>query len=75
MHPCSVYALPVVIGFWAGFWAMNSGAGVGSVAVGLAAGMLMFLLGQIALGTVRSVPIGLVVLLVFVVPRSTPGTA
>jgi hypothetical protein len=51
---CAVYALPFAIGLWAGLWAMNTGAGVGSVVIGFAAGMGVFLLGQLAFAWSRS---------------------
>ncbi|MEI9996771.1 MAG: hypothetical protein WDM91_19385 [Rhizomicrobium sp.] len=35
----AVHALPVFVGFTAGWWALSLGAGAGSAVVGLAAGM------------------------------------
>ena len=45
---CAIYALPVFVGFSAGFWAVNHGAGLGCIAVGLVAGVTVFLLGRLA---------------------------
>lgn len=45
----AVYAVPAFVGFSAGFWALNHGAGIGCVVVGLVAGVAIFLIGRIAL--------------------------
>jgi hypothetical protein len=73
MYACAIYALPVAIGFWAGFWALNSGAGIGSIAVGLVAGALVFALGQVVFGTVRSSAVRWAVLLAFLAPALYAG--
>jgi hypothetical protein len=73
MYFSAVYALPVAVGFWAGFWALHSGAGIGSVAIGLAAGTLTFALGQITLSTSHSAPVRWAIFLAFVLPASYAG--
>jgi hypothetical protein len=50
---CAAYALSVAVRFWA----VNTGAGIGSVAVGLVAWALVFAVGQITFSTALSAPI------------------
>ena len=51
---CAVYALPVMVGLWTGYWAVMFGAGlVGGVLIGLVVGGLVFGLGQAALAVGR----------------------
>ncbi len=45
---CAIYALPLWAGFATGFWALETGAGVGAIAIGLIAGVAIFLLGRFA---------------------------
>src|SRR5260370_39724263 len=54
LYSSMVYALPITIGLWAGFWAMHPGAGVGSVLIGAAAGAAAFALGQLVIATNRA---------------------
>lgn len=73
LYACAVYALPVAVGLWAGYWAMQTGAGLGSVAIGLAAGAMVFVLGQVILATSRSLLIRWIILLAFTVPAIVAG--
>jgi hypothetical protein len=73
LYSSMVYALPITIGLWAGFWAMHAGAGVGSVLIGLAAGAAGFALGQFVIATSRSPLIRRIVLLSFTVPAVIAG--
>jgi hypothetical protein len=45
----AIYVLPAFVGFSTGWWALNHGAGVGCVLVGLVAGIVTFLAGRAAL--------------------------
>ena len=45
----AIYALPAFVGFSAGWWALNHGASIGCVLVGLVAGVAAFLAGRAAL--------------------------
>lgn len=71
---CAVYALPVMVGLSAGYWAIMSGAGmVGGVLVGLVVGGLIFGLGQVVLTTSRSAPLRFLVVGVFAAPAAVVG--
>lgn len=69
----AVYALPAYIGLSAGWWAINSGAGVGSVFIGVAAGVFVFLLGQVVLASNRSLLLRSLVIVLFVAPAAYAG--
>jgi len=73
LYSSMVYALPITIGLWAGFWAMHAGAGVGSILAGAAAGAIAFELGQLVIATSRSPVIRWIVLLSFTVPAVIAG--
>src|SRR5205823_1250470 len=73
LYSSMVYALPVTIGLWAGFWAMHAGAGVSSILIGAAAGAIAFALGQLVIATSRSPVIRWIVLLSFTVPAVIAG--
>lgn len=68
MYYCAVFALPVAIGLWTWYWAMNTGAGIGGVALGFIAGVMVFVLGQLAFAASRSLLFRWIVLLLFTVP-------
>ncbi|MBX3492644.1 MAG: hypothetical protein KF899_06775 [Parvibaculum sp.] len=71
---CAVYALPIMVGLSAGYWAITSGAGiVGGVLVGLVVGGLIFGLGQAALATSRSSLLRFLVVGVFTIPAALMG--
>src|SRR5690606_22910364 len=43
LYNLAVYVLPVAVGLWTGFWAMDTGAGpFGGIVVGFAAGVAVF---------------------------------
>jgi hypothetical protein len=73
LYNAMVYALPVTIGLWAGFWAMHAGAGAGSVLIGAAAGAMAFALGELAITSNRSPLIRWIVLLASAVPAIIAG--
>jgi hypothetical protein len=73
LYRCAVFALPVFIGFSIAFWAMNAGAGLGSVAVGFAAGVIAFLIGQLAFSRSRSLAMRWTIILLFAVPAAITG--
>lgn len=68
----AVYALPAFVGFSAFFWALHSGAGIGSPVVGLIAGVTVFILGQAAL-TSHHAWLRLSVVALFVIPAIYAG--
>jgi len=74
LYQFAVFALPVYVGFAAGFWAIHTGAGIiGGILVGVAAGALVLLIGQVVFASSRS-PIGrILVALLFAVPATYAG--
>ncbi len=68
----AIFALPAFVGFSAGWWALNHGAGIGCVVVGLVAGGAVFLAGRIAL-TSRSATLRLLVIALFTLPAAYTG--
>jgi hypothetical protein len=68
----AVYALPVFVGFTTGFWALSHGAGIGCVAIGLVAGVAVFLAARLAFASAN---IGLrwIVVALFVGPAAWAG--
>jgi hypothetical protein len=68
----AVYAVPAFVGFSAFFWAVSSGAGIGSAIVGIGAGAIVFALGQLALAS-RYAVLRWLVILVFTVPAAYAG--
>ena len=73
LYYCAVYALPVFIGLSAAFWAMNSGAGMGSIVIGFCAGLLIFVVGQIAVSGSRSLVLRWTVASLFAGPAAIAG--
>lgn len=73
LYYCTVFALPVFIGLSAAFWAMNSGAGAGSVVIGFVVGLFVFVVGQIAFLRTRSPVVRWAVALLFAVPAAIAG--
>ncbi|MDR5729995.1 MAG: hypothetical protein RB191_21490 [Terriglobia bacterium] len=69
---CVVYALPVFVGFSTGFWALNHGAGLGCIIIGLLAGVTTFLLGHLAATSGHSL-LRWTALTAFVLPASYAG--
>jgi len=72
LYACAVYALPVAIGLWAGYRAMHTGAGVGTILIGLAAGGISFGITQAMLATRRPLLVW-ITLLAFTVPAVVAG--
>lgn len=71
---CAVYALPAMIGLWAGYWAMMSGAGViGGILVGLAVGGVTFGIGRGAFAMSRSSLFRLLIIALFTMPAALVG--
>lgn len=68
----AVYAVPAFVGLSAFFWAISAGAGIGSIVVGLLAGVAVFLLAQFALASQR-VWLRWLVIAVFVIPAAYTG--
>ncbi len=69
LYQFAVFALPVYVGFAAGFWAIHTGAGaIGGILVGIVAGALVFLVGQFAFASTRSLIIRILVAPLFAVP-------
>lgn len=74
LYKFAIYALPAAIGVAAGYWAVTSGAGViGGIFVGLIAGVLVFVVGQVVFTSSRSVVVRGAVATVFVVPAIWAG--
>ena len=70
----AVYALPFSAGLSAGLAAYHSGSGpIGAIIVGVVAGAVTLLLGQVAFATVRSPLIRASVALVFAAPAALAG--
>lgn len=73
LYYCAVFALPVFIGLSVVFWALNAGAGVASVVIGFAAGVIVFVVGQFAILRSRSLAVRWMIALLFVLPAAIAG--
>lgn len=73
LYYCAVFALPVFIGLSVAFWALHAGAGVASVLVGLAAGVIVFLIGQLVCARSRSLAVRWTIALLFALPAAVAG--
>ena len=73
LYNFAVYALPAFVGFSVGFWAVNSGAGLGSIVVGFTAGLIVFLAGQVAFAKSRSLLLRWLLVLLFAAPAAWAG--
>ncbi len=73
MFRLAVYALPAFIGFAAMFWAIGAGAGIGCVAIGLVAGVAVFIAGQAAFSISRAPWVRWTVALIFAGPAAYAG--
>ena len=73
LYNFAVYALPAFVGFSVGFWATRSGAGIGSIVVGFAAALIVFLASQVAFAKSRSVPLRWLLVLLFAAPAAWAG--
>jgi len=70
----AVYALPFFAGLSAGLAAYHSGAGpIGAIIVGVVAGAVTLLLGQVAFATVRSPLVRDTIALLFAAPAALAG--
>lgn len=70
----AVYALPFFAGGTAGLAAFHSGSGpVGAIVVGLIAGVLTLVVGQIAFAAVRSPVMRAAIVLLFAAPAAVAG--
>jgi hypothetical protein len=70
----AVYALPFLAGLSAGLAAYHSGSGpIGAIIVGVVAGVVTLLLGQVAFATARSPLIRATVALLFAGPAALAG--
>ncbi len=68
----AVYVVPAYVGLRVFIWAIGSGAGLGSLFVGMAAGVAVFLAGYFALRS-RHAWLRLLALAVYVVPACLAG--
>ena len=74
LYQFAVFALPVYVGFAAGLWAIHTGAGaIGGILVGIVAGALVFVIGQVVFASARSPIIRILVALLFAVPATYAG--
>ena len=74
LYQFAVFALPVYVGFAAGFWAIHTGAGaIGGILVGIVAGALVFVVGQMVFASSRSPILRILVALLFAVPATYAG--
>jgi hypothetical protein len=73
LYYCAIFALPVFIGLSVAFWVMNAGAGVVSVLVGLAAGVVVFVIGQFAFSRSHSLAVRWMIALLFALPAAVAG--
>lgn len=74
LYQFAVFALPVYVGFAAGFWAIHTGAGaIGGILVGIVAGALVFVIGQVVFASTRSPILRILVALLFAVPATYAG--
>lgn len=68
----AIYALPAFVGIWAGLWALNHGAGLGAIFLGIAVAMAIFLAGRLGLRSVNA-GVRLAVLALFIFPAAWAG--
>jgi hypothetical protein len=73
LYYCAVFALPVFISLSVAFWALNAGAGVASAFVGFAAGVIVFLIGQLACSHSCSLAVRWGIALLFALPAAVAG--
>lgn len=73
LYYSAVFALPVFIGLSVTFWALNAGAGIASVVIGFAAGVIIFVAGQFALLRSRSLAARWLIAFLFVLPAAIAG--
>ncbi|MDE2166779.1 MAG: hypothetical protein KGJ66_10650 [Alphaproteobacteria bacterium] len=74
LYQFAVFALPAYVGFAAGFWAIHTGAGtIGGILVGIVAGALVFVVGQLVFASSRSPILRILVALLFAVPATYAG--
>lgn len=74
LYQFAVFMLPAFVGFAAGFWAIHTGAGIiGGAVLGIFAGALVFLFGQVVFASNRSPIVRILVALLFVVPATYAG--
>ncbi len=73
LYYCAVFALPVFIGLSVSFWALNAGAGLASVVIGFAAGVIVFVVGQFALLRSRSVAMRWMIVALLALPAAVTG--
>ena len=74
LYQFAVFALPAYLGFAAGFWAIHTGAGaIGGILVGIVAGALVFVIGQVVFAGSRSPIVRILVALLFAVPATYAG--
>ena len=70
----AVYALPLFAGATVGVWAYGTGAGwLGSIAVGIVAGLITLGVGQFLLAFVRPLWLRLAITMIFVAPAALAG--
>jgi hypothetical protein len=69
----AVFALPTYVGFSAGLWAVNTGAGIGGVVIGFGAGLAVLRFGQIAFAWSRSLLIRWLLVFLFAAPAAWAG--
>ncbi|GGZ32633.1 hypothetical protein [Asticcacaulis endophyticus] len=70
----AVYALPLYIGIMAGQWAYSTGAGgLGAFAVGVAASIASYVIGQLCLIFIKPIWAKLIIVAAFVAPAAFAG--
>ena len=69
----AVYALPLFAGMTAGLAAYHSGAGLGALVVGFAAGAVTLVAGQAAFAAVKSPVLRVVIAILFAAPAAIAG--
>jgi hypothetical protein len=73
-YDATIYALPCLVGLFVGFFAENTGAGVfGAITFGVAAGVLLLVIGQTIFALLQSPFLRAVVALTFAVPAALTG--
>ncbi len=69
----AVYALPLFVGMMAGLAAYHSGAGLGVLVVGFAAGAVTLVAGQAAFAAIKSPVLRVVIAILFAAPAAIAG--
>ncbi|MFZ5780120.1 MAG: hypothetical protein ACOY4R_07900 [Pseudomonadota bacterium] len=74
LYFCAVYIVPFAVGVWIAFWAIHAGSGeIGAFALGIVAGIALFLVGKVTFQTSRSSAVRWLIVTAFGIPAAIAG--